>query len=157
MSLSDPVKQQDFRKGLLCGLGAGLSFGSSAPLIRLGLKTGGTPIVGPFLSYFFAILTYLPIIFISGNAKNIKQIKFKDAMYFLSSGLLVNTAHLARYFALSFVSLWIAAPLLSSNEVFSIIFSSMLIKKYELFNRSIITGIILTIMGVIIITFANIG
>ena len=157
LTSSDPVQQHQFRKGILCGVGAGLSFGSSAPLIRLGLKSGGTPIVGPFVSYLFALLVYVPIILLTENVNELKQLKLADVKYFFSSGLLVNTAHLARYFALSFIPVSIAMPLLSSNEVFSILFSRLLIKKYELFKRPIIVGVILTIIGVFIVALENIG
>ncbi len=157
LSSKDPVKQQDFRKGVLCSLGAGLSFGSSAPLIRLGLLSGGSPIVGPFVSYSFALSVYLPIMLGAGKIRELSKLRFQESKYFLLSGVFVNTAHVMRYIALAFVPLWIAAPLLSSNEVFSILFTSLLIKKYELFNRPIIVGIILSIIGVIMVAFTNIG
>lgn len=156
LSSKDPIKQRHFRKGLLFALCAGLSFGSSAPLIRLGLMSSGSPIIGPFTSYMFALLVYLPIMLVFGKLKEIRGLRFEESKYFLFSGVFVNTAHVLRYVALAFLPLWIAAPLLSSNEVFSFLFSSLLIRKYELFNRPIIAGIALSIIGVILVALANI-
>jgi len=156
LSKKGPVESKNFLKGVLFALGAGLSFGSSAPLIRLGLLSGGSPIVGPFISYLFSLSVYFPIILISGKMNDLKQIRLENSKFFLLSGVLVNTAHMARYAAFALAPISIAAPILSSNEMFSILFTSLLIKKYELFNRPIIVGILLSVIGVILAAFTSI-
>ena len=157
LSKKGPVESKNFLKGVLFALGAGLSFGSSAPLIRLGLLSGGSPIVGPFISYLFSLSVYFPIILISGKMKDLKQLRLENSKFFLLSGVLVNTAHMARYTAFALAPIGIAAPILSSNEMFSILFTSLLIKKYELFNRPIIVGILLSVIGVILAAFTSIS
>jgi len=144
------------KKGLISAFLAGLFFGSSPLLVRIGLESGGSPITGPFISYIFAFILYVFIVLISGGIKEVKKINLGLSKYFILSGLLVNTAHFLRFIAISLAPISYISPLLSTNDIFSIFFTRILIKKYESFDKPVIIGIFLTALGVILITISGV-
>ncbi len=151
------IERQNARKGILCALGGGLAFGSSPPLIRLGLLSSGSAITGSFVSYLCALIVYLPLMILTKKQFNLKELKTKNAKFFILSGVLVTTANWSRYFAFCAAPLWLVMPIAATTGMFSLILTSFTMRKYEVFNPIVIIGIFMSIIGVFLLAFTSLS
>ena len=67
-------------------------------------------------------------------------------------GLLVGLSQMVRYMALALVPVTIVAPIMRMQSLFRIYFSWILTREYEVFDRNVIVGTLISVAGAILIT-----
>ena len=71
-----------------------------------------------------------------------------ELFYFMLAGILINIAHIFRYIALEITEITIAQPILGASPLFVVIFSYLINRKIEYFNRKLIIGMITILIGI---------
>ncbi|MFC2009945.1 EamA family transporter [Chloroflexota bacterium] len=138
-------------KAYLLALGIGLSMGLAPILIKLGLGSSGSPVAGAFIAHSVATLSFIPLLF--NHRKRVSLVTMKGGAlgYFLLAGFFVAIAQLLRYFALGIGPASVVAPLFSISPVFALLLAFFFNRKLEVFNRNVILGTVVVIVGAIIL------
>jgi len=135
------------RRALLWGIVGGIAGGMSPILIKLGLGGSASVLSGVFISHLAASFA-LGIPLVSRmKRRNFFEMPGSAIALFVIVGLLVATANLARYFALSLAPASVVAPLFSTSPVFLLGLSFMFNRRIEVFSRPVIIGIITVMLG----------
>lgn len=136
---------------LICALG----FGSSPLFIRFGLGDGGVveSIAGGLASYIAAtVVIVLVIVAIPGNLRHVASLDRRTASWFTAAGILVFISQMMLYAALALAPVSVVAAVQRTSLVFRVIFSWMLNRDHEVLGWSVLTGIALSVLGVMAVT-----
>ncbi len=139
------------RKAFLLGISAGLCWGISPILIKMGLSGQTSPVVGVFISYTAAIVILGLSLVNRDRRVAISNMQIGTIGLFILSGLFISAAQLVRYTALSMAPASIVAPIFAISPVFLLILSFLFSRKLEVFSAPVIAGTIAVIIGAIII------
>lgn len=138
--------------GMLYGMGAAIFWGSSSIFIKLGLKSGGSPITGSLIAYLAASIVISPSAFL--NEENRKEMFGEDGRSLrlaLVSGLTSSSAQLLRYLALGYTSVIIVSVLGRTLLLWVLFFSFIFNREYESFSRWVLVGSGLLTIGTILV------
>lgn len=135
------------KKGLVAAILSGIFFGSSALFIKWGLRDGGSPLSGAFISYVGAALVLMVTITGNGQKYNLVHMERRALGWFILAGVLGGIAQLLRYQALDVAPISVVGPLVSTTTVFLLVLSAFINRKTELFGPTVITGAILVVAG----------
>jgi uncharacterized membrane protein len=72
--------------------------------------------------------------------------------WFMFAGVLVFLSHMVRYMALALIPVVIVAPIMRIQSLFRIYFSWLITRDYEVFDRNVILGTVISVAGAILIT-----
>jgi len=139
-------------KGILCGAGTMVFWGSSAIFIKLGLEEGGSPIAGSLIAYVFASLAILPSVSLRKEQR--REILHSDRASLgtaLISGLTTNTAQLLRYVALANGSAIVVSLMLQTQTLWVLIFAFFFYRSHESFSRWVLMGSGFLIIGTLLV------
>ncbi len=139
------------RKAVLSGLGAGLAWGTSAILIKLGLGDSGSPVAGALISYLAATLVLSISLFNRNKRTALAGMKSRTVVQFGLVGLLGSTAHLLRFIALSMAPASVINALFSITPIFHVFLAFVINRKLEVFTRAVIIGTIAIVVGTILL------
>ncbi len=139
------------RKAILLGAGAGLSWGITPILIKLGLNGSGSPVAGAFISYSVATIVLSFFLWNPNTRAAFMSIKSRALGLFLLVGLLAATAQLLRYTALDTTPASVVSPLFSTSPIFQLILAFLFNRKLEVFNRMVIVGTMAVVVGSILL------
>lgn len=129
--------------GLCCGFSIGISF----IFVRMGLKGSNAPIAGVMVSYVAATLLLGFFLFNRSKRRLLFQLSAKAAGLFFLNGMLSLGGNITRFAALSLAPASIVAPLVWTFPVFLLLFSYLLNRQIEIFNRIVILGTITVVIG----------
>jgi drug/metabolite transporter (DMT)-like permease len=134
--------------GILAALVAGLSFGASSLLIKVGLRGIDSPLIGTFVSYIAASSVLGARLILHPKSRyQMKQLNRSSLTPILLAGTVVSIAQLFRYIALDYSPVSIVSPLFATVSLFTLIFSFLVNRSIEAFNLKIITGTLAVIVG----------
>ncbi len=139
--------------GILFGIGAGMSYGISAVLIRYGVGELSTPLVGAAVSLLVGAIV-LSIMGIRNIRKDLVE-KKKGLVFMLLSGILSAGGIAASFFAYSIAPVVVVSPLQSTNPLFALLFSGLFLSRLEKITPRLILGCVLVVTGVILITLGR--
>ncbi len=139
------------RKAVLFGLGAGLAWGTSPILIKVGLDGSGSPVAGALISYLAATLVLSIPLFNHDRRTALTGMGSRAVVLFVLVGLLSSTAHLLRYVALSMAPASVINPLFSVAPIFHVFLAFVINRKLEVFTRAVIIGTIAVFIGAILL------
>jgi drug/metabolite transporter (DMT)-like permease len=146
------LEKSPLYRGMLCGIGAAIFWGSSAIFIKLGLEHGGFPIAGTFIAYIAASIVITPSALLNKELReellNGDKLSFKWA---LLSGLTVNLGQFLRYIALGFGSVIVVSLMLRTMPLWVLFFAFIFIRKYESFSRWVLLGNALIMIGAVLV------
>jgi drug/metabolite transporter (DMT)-like permease len=140
-------------KGILSGLATGLFWGISPILVKPGVEEIGSPYAGAFVSFVFASLILAGILFRKGQREKVLKIHRPALIPLIIAGILITTAHLFRYIALSYSPVSLVTPFISIETVLLIILSFFLNRKLEVFTWRVIIGVVTATVGAILISY----
>ncbi len=140
--LLNPKKNRDIL-GVILGLLTAIFVVLSSVVIKIGLQMYDDPILASSVGYLSAFMVFLASRIFSSSDLNISEGKF-----FVLAGLFVGIGHLLRYYALSIYPVSVVEPILSVYPLFTLIFSYIFIRNIEFFDRRIILGSVLIVVGV---------
>ncbi|MFP4641947.1 MAG: EamA family transporter [Chloroflexota bacterium] len=135
------------KKGLIFSIVAGLCFGLSPVLIKLGLLDGGSPALATLVSYIAAAMGLTTFLGNRDIRKRFRHIDRAALIWFTIAGLAVAFAHWLRYMAVSLTPVSIVTPLVSTSVLFVLLFSFLINRKLETFAWNVIAGAIFVAAG----------
>jgi len=141
--------------GIAFGIGAALAYGAGSVLIRQGLSELAPPLVGAAISLLSGTLVLLII-----TARDLKASlphNRKAVGFFLLSGLGTGLGILSSFFALSLAPVVIVSPLQSTNPLFALLWSYLFLRRLERITPRLISGSILVVFGVTLITIGRVA
>ncbi len=139
------------RKAFLLGIGAGVAWGLTPVLVKLGLGDSGHPVAGVFISYSAATIVLSTSLWNHNRRAALVGMESRAIGLFGLSGLLSAIAQLFRYIALSIAPVTVVAPLFSISPVFLLILSFLFNRKLEVFHSTVIIGAIAVVAGSILL------
>lgn len=136
--------------GRVFGIGAGLSYGVSAVLIRQGVGDMTVPLVGAAI----AMLAGTAGLFVIGGRGLKPGIagRKKSVLLLLASGVVSAGGVTATYFALSQAPVTVVGPLQSTTPLFALLWAWLFLGHLEKITRRLIIGSVLVVAGVVLIT-----
>jgi drug/metabolite transporter (DMT)-like permease len=139
-------------KGILCGAGTMIFWGSSSIFIKLGLEEGGSPLAGSLIAYWFASLAILPSVLLrKEQRRELLHAEKASLRTALISGLTTNTAQLLRYVALANGSAIVVSLMLQTQTLWVLIFAFLFYRSYESFSRWVLMGSGFLIIGTLLV------
>ncbi len=139
------------RKALLLGTSAGLAWGLTPIMVKLGLSGSSSPIAGVFISYLAANVALITFLSNHNRRDALLDTKLGVIGLFSLASLFSSTAQLMRYVALHMAPVSVVAPLFATSPVLLLIPSFLLNRKLEVFSRFIIIGAIAVVLGTILV------
>jgi len=107
------------------------------------------PILGTLISVVAAALFLGSSLGSAGVRNALGHSPPRGLLWFALAGLAVNTAHLFRYWALSYGPVSIVVPLMRTSPVFTLLFAFMFNRKLETLDRYTVAGVLLVVVGAI--------
>ena len=138
-------------RALALGLGCSLSFGISPIFIKLGLQGAQSPVAGAFIAFLAATAVLSVSLIHPGRRMSVSGITGAAAALFLMAGLSGAAANLLRFVALKLAPASVAVPLISISPIFLLFFSFVFNRRIEIFNRFVIMGTVMVVIGSILI------
>ncbi len=138
-------------KAFLLGIGAGLAWGVTPILVKLGLSGGGSPVAGALVAYTAATVILSFTLLGKDRRAGLTGMGSSVIGLFALTSLFFATAHVLRYAALSMAPASVIAPLFSISPVLLIILSFLFNRNLETFNTNVIIGAIAVVAGAILV------
>ncbi|MHB2036123.1 MAG: EamA family transporter [Nitrososphaerales archaeon] len=146
------IRGGNAKAGYLAAASTGLIWGFTPILINLGLAYFHYFMAATFLAYSVALLSYLPVAIAKHSTAKIRELPRITTYAYILSGALLVVAQLLRFGALSYAPVITVVPMLSIFPIFIIIFTWMIAKDIEIFQRKTILSIVLTTIGTILVS-----
>lgn len=138
-------------KGVLCGLAAGLCYGISPLLIKIGLRELGSPIAGSLVSHLAAGLVVAIVLVNTRYRSHLVNLK-KDALTpMLYGGTALAVGQVLRYIALGLVPINVVIPLTTVDTISVPVLSYFINRKIEVFSPKVLGGTFAIMAGIYII------
>jgi len=134
-------------KAFALGLGCSAAFGISPIFIKLGLEGSQSPVAGAFISFLAASAVLSASMAHPSRRMSIAHLTGGAAMLFLAAGLSSAAANLLRFAALKLSPASAAVPLISISPIFLLFFSFVFNRRLEIFNRFVIMGTVMVVIG----------
>ncbi len=149
------ISRHTFRistRGLLMGLGTALCSAGSATLIRPVMQEVDEIYAATFIMYLAAFVVILVLLLF--NPKQRRAVVHEDRATFLMlsvSAVFLVIGHLFRFTALKYSPVSVVQPLVATIVIFVLIFSWIINRKIDIFNRQVLAGIAMVLAGVFMI------
>ncbi len=147
------VKVQSETKGVLYALIAGLCWGISAVPIKLGVAEIGSSLAGAFVSFIPPSFIIAGLLLRRQQREELMKLPRSSLIYLVIAGALTSISQLCRYIALSYSPISLVQPLMSTNVIFLLFFSFLLNRHIEVFTIKVITGIVVTVVGSVLLSY----
>lgn len=144
----EPKYAEGFFWGGVCALG----YGISPLLIALALGPGGTiadSVAGVTVSYIVASVVVLIWVAMAGGMKYMNGIGGAATGWFLASTLFVALSQMFRYMALAVAPVSVVVPIQRLSVVFRLIFGYFINRDSEVFDKLVVFGILLSVLGAV--------
>lgn len=141
-----------YGEGFAFSLLGAVAYGISPILVRLGFGSGGIGVglAGSFVSYMAAgIVVVLLIVLLPGQLRHALSIAPVSAKWFTVSGVFVCLSQTLRYMALAVAPVTVVQPIQQTSLIFRIIFGWFLNREHEVFDRWVMLGIAVSLVGAI--------
>ena len=152
--LSAPPKfEPRYREGYTWAFLSIFGYGSSPIFIRAGLESAslGDSLAAGFISYLAATVLVVVWIVAGRQIDHVAALGKEPRRWFALAGVLVFLSQMVRYMALALLPAVIVAPILRIQALFRIYFSWLLTREYEVFDRNVIVGTLISMAGAILI------
>jgi len=128
----------------------GLTYGSSAIIMKTALNISNAPILGVAIANCFSLIPYFLIMAIRKTSRSNLSLR-KDLRRFWIAGVGLAISWILSFYALSIEAVSIVIPLLSLEPLFVILFSFLVLKQQENLSLKLAASIAITVLGVILI------
>jgi len=142
------IEKNTFKKGIILALLTVCTFTASTLLVRVTTSTTGLPVVNLLIAYIAAIILYSIPLSTKKYRNTFRTLRKSELFCFILAGVLINIAHTFRYIALEITEITVAQPILGASPLFVVIFSYLINRKIEYFNRKLILGMITILIGI---------
>jgi len=128
----------------------GLTYGSSAIIMKTALNISNAPILGVAIANCFSLIPYFLIMATRKTSRSNLSLR-KDLRRFWIAGVGLAISWILSFYALSIEAVSIVIPLLSLEPLFVILFSFLVLKQQENLSLKLAASIAITVLGVILI------
>ncbi len=139
-------------RGVILSLGGTLCVAIAVVLIKSVIAEVGSPYAAAFISYSAAFLLWSILLLRKEQRAQILGLSRSSLVLLVIAGVLVLAGQLLKYAALSYSPVSVVQPLVSTMVLFTLFFSFLINRKIDVFNRKVITGIILVVAGVFLLS-----
>lgn len=151
VSLSQESKNSFKPIGLIFPFLTAFFVGVAVIFIREADLLSSLPIDGVFIAYLTASIFYTPgAVYKQIRSKTLYS--RKSFIILAIGGVLSGLAQISRYSALQFAPVVLVASIVATVPLATIIFSFFFNKKYEILNKKLVFGTVITVFGVILIS-----
>jgi drug/metabolite transporter (DMT)-like permease len=138
-------------KGLIFPVLGGLTLGISAILRKAALDLFNAPILGVAVAYTFSILLFAAMLAASKPTRQALSLK-RDLRLFWLAGVGQAVSWILSFIALSTEKVSVITPLLSVEPIFVVMLAYLYLRGQEHVSLKLVVGIVLTAIGVILVT-----
>jgi DME family drug/metabolite transporter len=139
------------RKDLIYPVLGGAALGAGSILRKSALIQFDAPVLGVAVAYTTSLLPFLIMIVSSASTRKELSLK-RDMRLFWAAGVGQAITWMLSFYALSFDDVSVITPLLSIEPVFVAIFAYLYLKKIEHVSKKLVVSIVLTVLGVVLVT-----
>jgi drug/metabolite transporter, DME family len=129
----------------------GITLGVGSILRKYALIEFNAPVLGVAVAYTASLLPFLLILVYSVPTRKELSLK-RDMRMFWAAGVGQAITWMLGFYALSFDEVSVITPLLSIEPVFVALFAFMYLKKIERVSAKLVVSIVLTVLGVVLVT-----
>jgi drug/metabolite transporter (DMT)-like permease len=144
---------KSLRKSLIFPVLGGLTLGASAIIRKSALNLFDAPILGVAVAYTFSFLVYAVMLAFSKPTRKALSLK-KDLRLFWLAGVGQALSWIFSFYALSLEKVSVITPLLSIEPIFVVLLAYVYLRGTEHVSLKLVASIILTVVGVILVTTA---
>ena len=139
------------RRNLIFPILGGLTLGVSSIIRKYALDIYNAPVLGVAVAYTFSFLPYA--VMLMGSRSTRKDLSLKrDFRFFWIAGIGQAISWILSFYALSYERVSIITPLLSVEPLFVALFAYIYLRDLEQVSRKLVVSIILTFLGVALVT-----
>ena len=142
---------ESLAKGVLTGLGAALCWGISPLLVKVGLGELDSPLLAAFVSYAASSILIGIWLIAPRNFEKLRRVDRSSLAPVIIAAVAMASAHLLRYYALSYSDLVVAQPLFSTQGLFVFPLSFLINRELEAFSMKVVFGALAVVTGVFLI------
>jgi len=135
-------------RGVLLSLGGALSVAIAAVLVKAVINEAGSFYIAVFVCYLVAFFLWSVLLIRKEQRDQMLQLPRSSLVLLVIAGALGVLGQLLRFAAISYSPVSVVQPLMATIVLFTIFFSFLINRNIEVFNRKVITGIILVVAGV---------
>jgi uncharacterized membrane protein len=154
LSMGKPPAGKWRKRDMVFPIVGAVAFGASAILRKAGLGFVNVPIVAAAVTAGAAALFSVCLLQIQGGKRAIKLTR-KSAAWLFTAALFNTAAMLSVFYALSHGRVVIVEPLVSSNPVLTLLFTSVFLRDLEALNLRLLIGALLTVAGTILVALVK--
>ncbi|MHB2035898.1 MAG: EamA family transporter [Nitrososphaerales archaeon] len=140
--------------GIIGGVLAGLVFGFTPILIKVGLGLFHYYVASTFIAYAAAVVFYAIIVPPKKIIAETRALPKYAIVSYILAGAAGAGAQLFRFGALSLTPVVIVVPILSAHPIFTFLMTHRLAKEFEVFHSRTIIAIVLIVAGTIIVSYS---
>lgn len=143
-----------YREGYTWAFLSIFGYGLSPIFVRAGLDGAGVgaSFAAGLVSYIAATLMVVLWIVGTRQVAHVLELEAEPRRWFVLAGVLVFFSHLLRYMALALIPVSIVAPIMRMQSLFRIYWSWLLTRDYEVFDRNVMIGTVISVAGAVLLT-----
>lgn len=143
-----------YREGYTWAFLSIFGYGLSPIFVRAGLDGAGVgaSFAAGLVSYIAATLVVVLWIVGTRQVAHVRELEAEPCRWFALAGILVFLSHLLRYMALALIPVSIVAPIMRMQSLFRIYWSWLLTRDYEVFDRNVMIGTVISVAGAVLLT-----
>jgi transporter family protein len=150
LSRSQPEKKDWRLSDILLPIAGALAFGLSSNLRKLGLQVENIPLMATAVTATTAVISGSVLLRFQGGRSAI-SVSTDSLRWFLAAGLCNSAAMISVFYALSFGTVVVVEPLVSTNPVLSILLTAIFLRHLEAMTMRVVLGGLLTVAGTVLI------
>ena len=137
-----------FLRGLAYAVVAAVGSGLVPLFVRLGVTTGGSPLLGIFVANLFALLLLCPLVAAKKYRSRVIGLSRGKTRLVALSGFFATSGQISKFVALAFAPVAFVAPMLNANLLMTVLFSYLFIQRLERVNTKVVGGSALVVLGI---------
>ncbi|MCO4848498.1 DMT family transporter [Planktomarina temperata] len=141
----------NYRPGLFWGAVCAFGYGTSPLFVALGIGDGGIAdsVGGLLVSYVSATIVVILWVIAARQTGAVSGLDRSTRGWFLLSALFVALSQFFRYVALAVAPVTVVVPIQRLSVVFRLIFNAILNREHEVFDRWVVSSILLSVVGAV--------
>ena len=154
LSMAKPARGEWRKLDVIYPLIGAMAFGASAILRKGGLDYVASPVMAAAVTAASAAVFSFVLLQFRGGREALKLTN-RSAAWLFTAALFNTAATLSVFYALHHGKVVIVEPLVSSNPVLTLLFTSIFLRDLEALNLRVIVGALLTVAGTILVVLAK--
>ena len=150
--LQTAPSRRDATVGVGFALAAALSYAAAQVITRQAVSDVAPPLVGTFLALLWGTVGF-SLLSARGLTKRPKYF-WRGARFFALGGIFSAIGVSLLFQALSRGEIVVVAPVVATNPLFTMLLAALLLRGVEQITRRVVTGTLLVVIGVIVLTVA---